>query len=276
MDPNDPAVQLEQLRQQIAALTQQITTLTQVQAPQNPVPTAPTVPVGPAPKPERPPTFSGARQDNLGAWIFQMERYFRLCPQIPEENRTSFASTFLTGHAALWWQTICEQLEAQPEDSHWEHFTDGLKEQFQPINSTKSAYAQLDQLKQKTSVLFYNTEFRKLMLQLPNMHEEDRVHAYIKGLKPSVASQVAMQQPDTLLKAQQLADTSDAIQFQMHPQNFPSARPNPRYDPHGPAPMELDAISKLTNEERERLRCMGGCFCCRKPGHLARNCPLPN
>ena len=55
------------------------------------------------------------------------------------------------------------------------------------------------------------------MLQLPNMHEEDRVHAYIKGLKPSVASQVAMQQPDTLLKAQQLADTSDAIQFQMRP-----------------------------------------------------------
>jgi len=146
-----------------------------------------------------------------------MEQYFCLCPQIPKNNQTSFASTFLTGHAALWWQTICEQLEAQPEDTHWEHFTDGLKEQFQPINSTKSARAQLDQLKQKTSVLFYNTEFRKLMLQLPNMHEEDRVHAYIKGLKPSVTSQVAMQQPDTLLKAQQLADTSNTIQFQMHP-----------------------------------------------------------
>jgi len=40
--------------------------------------------------------------------------------------------------------------------------------------------------------------------------------------------------------------------------------------------MELDAISKLTNEERERLRRMGGCFRCCKPGHLARNCPLPN
>ena len=61
------------------------------------------------------------------------------------------------------------------------------------------------------------------MLQLPNMHEEDQVHAYIKGLKPSVTSHVAMQQPDTLLKAQQLADTSDAIQFQMRPRNFPSA-----------------------------------------------------
>jgi hypothetical protein len=205
-----------------------------------------------------------------------MERYFRLCPQIPQDNQTTFASTFLTGHAAMWWQTVCEELEAQPADTHWGNFTEGLQEQFQPINSTKSARNQLDQLKQRTSVLLYNTEFRKIMLQLPNMHEEDRIHAYIKGLKPSVASQVAMQQPATLLQAQRLADTSDAIQFSMRPRNPQPSRPNPRYDPHGPAPMELDAISKLTNEERERLRRMGGCFRCRKTGHIARNCPLPN
>lgn len=274
MEP-DVAALMEQMPLQIEALTLQ---LNNPQPAQNPAPVqaqAP-VPVINAPKPERPPTYSGGRQDNVGAWIFQMERYFRLCPQLPQDNRTSFASTFLTGHAAMWWQSVCEELETQPADSHWEHFTNGLREQFQPINSTKSARTQLDQLKQRTSVLLYNTEFRKIMLQLPHMHEEDRIHAYIKGLKPSVANQVAMQQPETLLQAQRLADTSDTIQFQMRPRNPQTQRPNPRYDPHGPAPMELDAISKLTNEERERLRRMGGCFRCRKPGHLARNCPLPN
>ena len=55
------------------------------------------------------------------------------------------------------------------------------------------------------------------MLQLPNMHEADRVHSYIKGLKPAVASLVAMQQPDTLLIAQGLADTTNTIQFQHMP-----------------------------------------------------------
>jgi hypothetical protein len=40
--------------------------------------------------------------------------------------------------------------------------------------------------------------------------------------------------------------------------------------------MELDAIGKLTTAERERLCKEGGCFCCRKLGHLARDCPLPN
>jgi Zinc knuckle len=40
--------------------------------------------------------------------------------------------------------------------------------------------------------------------------------------------------------------------------------------------MELDAISKLTDAEWERLRKDGGCFRCRKKGHLARDCPLTN
>jgi hypothetical protein len=40
--------------------------------------------------------------------------------------------------------------------------------------------------------------------------------------------------------------------------------------------MELDAISKLTPNERDRLRREGGCFRCRKKGHLARDCTLTN
>ena len=40
--------------------------------------------------------------------------------------------------------------------------------------------------------------------------------------------------------------------------------------------MELDAITKLTPSERDRLRKSGGCFRCRQAGHLARDCPLPN
>jgi len=153
---------------------------------------------------------------------------------------------------------------------------DGLKAQFQPVNNTKNARARLDQLKQKTSVRLYNTEFREVMMQLPNMHEDDRIHAYIKGLKPRVASQVAMHQPTTLLQAQGLADTMDTIQFQHQVRPQFQERRTYRQDHLGPAPMDLDAIGKLTDTERERLRKNGGCFRCRKTGHLARDCTLTN
>ena len=40
--------------------------------------------------------------------------------------------------------------------------------------------------------------------------------------------------------------------------------------------MELDSITKLSPSERDHLRKEGGCFHCRKLGHLARDCPMPN
>ena len=85
-----------------------------------------------------------------------------------------------------------------------------------------------------------------------------------------------MQQPENVAAAETIAEQVDAVTYKTPTQNA-GFRPNPGYRaPGGPAPMELDAITKLTPAERERLRKMGGCFRCRQSGHLARNCPLPN
>ena len=259
------------IRNQIDQLQQQLDNLGNQNQGQAPVANPPAIRF----KPDQPANYSGNRSESLTSWLFQMERYFQLC-EIPGETHVAFASTFLKNHAVIWWQTICEQLENQPEDDHWRLFREGLQAQFEPVNATKTARARLDQLKQKTSVLMYNTEFRQLILQLPNMHEEDRIHAYLKGLKPHVAQQVAMHQPNNLLEAQNLADTSDLIQFPFRPRTQHQERRPARYDNHGPAPMDLDAIGKLTDTERERLCKNGGCFGCCKTGHLACDCPLTN
>ena len=46
-------------------------------------------------------------------------------------------------------------------------------------------------------------------------------------------------------------------------------RPAEKKDPNA---MDLDA---LTMEEQATLFRQGKCFCCKKPGHMARDCPPP-
>src|SRR4051794_39097403 len=114
------------------------------------------------------------------------------------------------------------------------------------------------------------------MLELPNMDDATKMNYYMRGLKDNIRPFVAMQTPADITAAEVIAERVDAVTFK--PQNRTPV-PNPRSNyqsPGGVVPMDLDAIGKLTDLERDRLRKTGGCFRCRKPGHLARDCPLPN
>jgi hypothetical protein len=99
---------------------------------------------------------------------------------------------------------------------------------------------------------------------------------YLRGLKDNLRPFVAMQQPVDLAAAETIAERVDAVTFKpaTRSQGF---RANSGYRaPGGPVPMEIDMIGKLTQTERERLRKSGGCFRCRKIGHLARDCTMTN
>ena len=147
---------LQELRDQITALQAQLqnqqNVINAIPEPQQQGAPAPHV------KPNQPPPFHALRSESLEAWIFQMEQYCELLP-VPQANRIAFAATFLKDKAALWWRGYYQEQNWQVAPPDWNEFTDSLRRQFTPVNTSINAYDCLQRLSQKASVNAYNHEF---------------------------------------------------------------------------------------------------------------------
>ena len=185
--PQDMAAVIDDLRAQIAVLTNMVQAQAPAQA-QNPV-----APVAPRIKPERPPPYTGRKSESLEAWIFQMQQFCTLAP-VPEADRIPFAATFFKDQAALWWRHYHQGINWTNAAPDWNEFLTALRDHFIPVNTSINAYDRLQRLSQKASVNAYNHEFRALMLELPDMDDATRMNYYQRGLKESIRPFVAMQQ----------------------------------------------------------------------------------
>jgi Ty3 transposon capsid-like protein len=252
-NPQDPMAALAQLQQQMRALQDRIDQQTQIidqQAQQ--IGAIPQAPLAPATrvKPDRPPPFTGKRSESLEAWIFQMQQFCTLAP-VPEHDRVTFAATFFKDQAALWWRSYYQTQDWQINPPNWGTFLVAMRGQFTPVNTSLSAYDRLQRLSQKASVNSYNHQFREIMLELPEMDAASKMNFYMRGLKESIRPFVAMQTPTTLTEAEIIAERVDAVTYKPQARNpAPPARSNYR-PPGGVIPMDIDAIEKLTDPERE-------------------------
>ena len=101
------------------------------------------------------------------------------------------------------------------------------------------------------------------------MDQATLVHQYIHGLKTQVKLHVRPHNLTTLHDAESLALEADDALFK--------ATPKPprgdRRDLNAVSTPPSGKLTKLTDKEREYLRKNGGCFKCRKLGHIGTNCP---
>lgn len=253
---------------------------------------------GPRLKVKVPETFYGnSLKEDVELWLYQVDHWLRAGRVQLEMEKIILATGLLRGAALSWWRSV--ELAPNPPIT-WEDFRGRLKEAFQPINPVETARDRLARLRQTTSANAYATIFRNVTLEIPGITDDEKKDRFIRGLKRRTQEEVRLRTPSTFEEAVQLAVRYDSL---MRPSNWGGGTARDGSSSHGPAPMELGAITstnrpssyrpngqnpngrdpngssspnqrtKLTPELRQQLIKEGKCFYCRKPGHRALQCP---
>jgi hypothetical protein len=242
----------------------------------------------------QPKSFDSHKPGAVENFVFDCEQYF-VGMGIPAEKKVFYASGLLDGSVKSWWRFLCESYGPNrlPELYQWDVFRAHLLARFTAVNATRHVRDQLADFKQTSSVRAYAHKMQDLALQIPNMHDEELLDRFVRGLKPRTRQEVVMREPTSFEKAVQLADRYDSLfmpGFGFNRQPSGSTSVSYRRDPvlttpadassSGPVPMEIGAvkrkISPLTPDKRARLLKTGGCFYCRQPGHVLANYPNKN
>lgn len=294
----------QQAIQQLQTAQQQIVVLQQAQAQGQPN--------GPRVKPPKPPVFTGSAQPSAVNWCYLMETYLQACGvDLTAPTAVPHAAGFLRDSALTWYRNhlAAVQRGVAVGYNNWENFKAALITHFTPISPERTARQKLDTLQQGgKSARTYAEQFNLCMLELPDMHEKDRVHRFLEGLRPEVRIHVELKNPATLSDAIEWAIQADSLVWQIKKRRSsptPGASHYPihqqRQEPrtNGPTPMELGAAdTKRTNtvnytngvrrqnfnnrrqnfNNARRLQSKKStsdveCFYCHRLGHYQNNCP---
>src|SRR5437667_1374295 len=119
-------------------------------------------------------------------------------------------------------------------------------------------------------------------MQIPGLSQTQILDKFIRGLKPKTRIEVELRDPRTPDEVYRLADRFDRIVYGTKSTSFLTQNYN-RYTSTSNAntatdygePMQIDTLRPRRSGPRDlqQLRARGLCFTCKKPGHIAANCP---
>jgi hypothetical protein len=209
-------------------------------------PRAPAPPNVSAPRLERPrlppPPFYSGGANALDDWFSAMEQQINWYGAgLPDEAaRLTWIGAYLQGPALDWWKTLVVKPKTVEE------FAEQLRARFQPVNSAETARAKLLALAQgKGGVQAYVDAFRRLLVRVPDMAEGDRVFQFLRGLQPTVATQIKIHGVTTLDKA---IDVAVRVGSLMEHGATVQAQRAGAAAASSHSPMELDNIEGLEGE----------------------------
>ena len=220
--------------------------------------------------------FDGSRdQQKVEEFIYQVERYTKFYG-LAGPRAVETASGYFKGKATTWWRLYTRHNDT-PGDVV--SFGELLRDKFIPKTSKRNLKDKMEKLKQYGSVAKFNSEFRDMLLELPDlyMNEEDLIHKYLSKLKGKTRVEVEWKvtNEDNLESVMDLAERYDNIIYSQGTTSFIRPRNNaPINSSSDPMDIDNSQLNKLTDQQREFLINNKGCFKCRKIGHFSKDCKV--
>nr|CAN67852.1 hypothetical protein VITISV_020215 [Vitis vinifera] len=133
----------------------------------------------------KPHTFSGKRDaKELDNFLWHMEHYFKAIALTNEATKVRTTTLYLTDNATLWWSRRFADIEKGTcTIDTWDAFRREIKRQLYPEDVAYLARKSLKSLKHTGSIREYVKDFSMLMLEIPNMAEEELLFNFMDNLQ---------------------------------------------------------------------------------------------
>ena len=136
--------------------------------------------------------YNGERNPTvITLWCQNVERYLNFY-SLPANQWVPYAVNLLRGQAQTWWNRLCVNYT---EPTTWEAFKEKLNSEFKPAYSLKSARDRLANCRQETTVTDYVEKFQDILLELPEVTDDEAMDRFVRGLKESVRIHVLTRDP---------------------------------------------------------------------------------
>ena len=211
----DPATQqlLGQMQQQLQQQAQQLAHQQQLLQQQHAAAAnGPPAAGRPLVKPRTPSTFNATdKAGELDQWEREMRYQFAAygAALSTDAARIAHAVSYLGTIPLQWWDSSL----AHQSVATWAEFVKLLRDRFRPVNAAKLARVELFKIRQGASQTAgaHAARFQELLVSLPNMHEDDRVHLFIASLLPALKRRVGDREFATLAEAINAAVQSEGL-----------------------------------------------------------------
>jgi hypothetical protein len=169
--------------------------------------------------------YTGNRNVNVETWLFEMNQYLDTTNVTNSSQRISVASSYFKESALQWWVNQCHNSFSPISSWTWQQFITAVRDRFQPLAASRTARAQLRNLRQTNmSVSDYSHKFLQIVQLITDMSEVDQTELFIYGLRNHLSREVDMKEPRTLQEAMTIAQKVETL-LDNHRSHFSSNEP---------------------------------------------------